>query len=209
MQKSFKNSNKFKVNIKSISLTKINPYYENKSHFLPYKYTDPSYKKKYKGPLMKKDLYLLNFINNRINKRKFLLNNNEEKEKSAISNNLFSNIAVNKELTFNSNEIEKKKAKADYSNYMTSLIKQKFFDFNPIKSREKYIKIREYMNKDIPQYKITSKRINNTYYFNLYKQQIREQTYKNWKKIKKEYLKRDLTKDKYLKTDYNYLILNI
>ena len=70
MIKSYKNKDIFKENLKSISLHKINPYYENKSHYLPYKYIDPSFKTKYNGPLIQKDLYILNLINNRINKRK-------------------------------------------------------------------------------------------------------------------------------------------
>ena len=204
MIKSYNNKNKFIENLKSISLTKINPYYENKSHYLPYKYTDPSFKTKYQGPLMQKDLYILNLINNRINKKKFFLNNNKEKEKSEINNKLFPNVAVTKDLIFNSNEIDKKKAKADFTGYMTSQIKKKFFDFNPIASKEKYSQIRYYMNNNIPLSRGEPIRINNKYYLNLYKQKMREQTYKSWKRIKNEYLKRDLTKDKYLRTDYNY-----
>ena len=44
--------NKFRIKSKSLSLSKINPYYDNKENYLPYKYKDPSFKTQYNGPLM-------------------------------------------------------------------------------------------------------------------------------------------------------------
>lgn len=49
-------NNIIKVNSKSLSLSKINPYYQNKDHYLPYKYKDPSFKTKYNGLLLKRFL---------------------------------------------------------------------------------------------------------------------------------------------------------
>ena len=206
MIKKYKNKNKFKENVKSISLRKINPYYENKSHYLPYKYTDPSFKIKYKGPLMQKDLYILNLIDNRINKKKSFLNNsnnNKFKNKNQVCPKLSPNIAVTTELIFNSDEIDKKKANADYLGYITNLIKNKFFNFNPISTKKKLIQYREYLFKDIPTYKGKPRKINSDY-LNIYRQKMREQSYINWNKLKAEYMKRDISEDKYLQTDYNY-----
>ncbi len=205
MIESYKDRNKFKENKKSISLHKINPYYENKSHYLPYKYTDPSFKTKYKGLLIKKDLLILNLINNRINKKKLLLNNKDKlKNKTQIHNKLSPNIAITRELVLNTAELEKKKAKQDYYQYMTSLIKNKFFDFNPIKSKNKLIQYREYMKKNIPIYKGKERKINSHFYLNSFKQKLREQNYNSWKKLQSEYLQRENYDDKYLKTEYNF-----
>ena len=49
------NKNKFEANTKSFSLTKINPYLTNKSNYLTYLYSYPSFKKTYKGHLLQKD----------------------------------------------------------------------------------------------------------------------------------------------------------
>ena len=111
MIKNYRNKDKFKEYAKSISLHKIKSYYENRSHYLPYKYIDPSFRNKYKGPLMQKDLYILNLINNRINKRKKLLNNSKLKNKTQKNAKLSPNIALTHELVLNSDEINKKKAK--------------------------------------------------------------------------------------------------
>ena len=198
----YNNKNKFKENTKSISLVKLNPYYEDKAHYLPYKYADPSFKIRYKGPLMQKDLYILNLMNNRINKRKNLSNKkNEFKNRTEINQKLSPNVCITTEIIFNSKEIEKKNALDDYSNYITNLLKKKFFNFNPVKSKEKYIKFREYLYKDIPTYRGKPRKINN-HYLTLFKKDIRNQTYKSWRKIEKDYQKRDLSKDKFLRTDY-------
>ena len=207
MIESYKDRNKFKENKKSISLNKINPYYNNKSHYLPYKYIDPSFKTKYNGLLIKKDLFALNLINNRINKKKILFDNKDKlKNKTQIRNKLTPNIAITYELKLNTEELAKKKAKEDYSQYMTSLIKNKFFNFNPIKSKNKLMQYREFIRKNIPFYKGKQRKINSCFYLNLYKQRMREQTYNSWLKIQNEYLKRGNinNNNKFLKTENNF-----
>ena len=203
MIESYKVRNKFKENKKSISLHKLNPYYDNKSHYLPYKYIDPSFKTKYNGLLIKKDLFILNLINSRIKKKKLYIND-KLKNKTLIRNKLSPNIAITSELVLNTGELEKQKAKEDYPKYMTSLIKNKFFNFNPIKSKNKLIEYREYISKNIPSYKGKKKKINSLFYLNLYNQRMREQTYNIWNKMQKEYLQRKNYDDKYLKTKYNF-----
>ena len=198
-----KNKNKFIENKKSISLHKINPYYENKSHYLPYKYIDPSFKSKYKGPLMQKDLYILNLFNKRINKKNILFNNNKLKNKTQLLSKLTPNIAVTSELVLNNAEIEKKKVKQDYSNYITNIIKKKFFTFNPIKSKNKLIQYREYINKNIPTYKGKPRKLKSHYYLDAFQQKMRDQAYKSWKILEDKYIQRENSEDKYLKTDYN------
>ena len=199
-----KYKNKFIENKKSISLHKINPYYENKSHYLPYKYIDPSFKLKYKGPLMQKDLYILNLFNKRINKKNILINDNKIKNKTQLLSKLTPNIAITSELVLNNAEIEKKKVKEDYSNYMTSILKKKFFSFNPIKSKNKLIEYRKYINKNIPTYKGKPRKLKSNYYFNIFKQKMREQAYKSWNNLNEKYIQRENSEDKYLKTDYNH-----
>ena len=60
--------NIFKISPKSLSLSKINPYYQNKEHYLPYKYKDISFKTKYNGLLLQKDFYLFNLMKNHLKK---------------------------------------------------------------------------------------------------------------------------------------------
>jgi hypothetical protein len=70
--------NMFKINSKSLSLTKINPYYQRKDNYLPYKYKDPSFKTKYNGLLMQKDFYLFNLMKNHLKKTISYKNNNQK-----------------------------------------------------------------------------------------------------------------------------------
>ena len=150
---------------------------------------------------MKKDLFILNLINNRINKKKFLNNNNKNKE---IKSSSFSpNIVKTNIITLNVGEVEKKNVKIDYPKIITSLIKNKFFNFNPIKSKNNLIQYREMKNKNFPIYKGKERKIKSQYYSNLIKQKLREQTYQTWQKINNEYLNLENSEDKYLKTDYS------
>jgi len=203
MLKTFNKKNKFKENPRSISLTKVNPYYENKAHYLPYKYTDPSFKSKYKGPLMQKDLYMLNLMNNRINNKRHLSNyNNKYESKSQVCQKLTPNVAITTEIIFNSAELEKKSAMEDYYNYINNLLKKRHFKFNPVKNKDEFIKYREYLYKDIPTYKGKPRRINN-HYLKLFEKEMREQAYKNWKQIENEYKRKEYSEDKFIKTDYS------
>jgi len=202
MLKTYNKKNKFKENPKSISLRKINPYYENKAHYLPYKYTDPSFKSKYKGPLMQKDLYMLNLMNNRINNKRHLSNYNKSENVSQVCQKLTPNVAITTEIIFNSAELEKKNAMEDYYNYINNLLKKRYFNFNPVKNKEQFIKYREYLYKDIPTYKGKPRRINN-HYLKLFEKEMREQAYKNWKQIENEYRRKEYSEDKFLRTDYS------
>ena len=195
----YNKKNKFYSTAKSVNLSKINPYYENKDHYLPYRYTDPSFKTKYKGPLMQKDLYILNLMNNHLckNFNKTVKNFfTKSQPKSQFSSMLTSNVANLTELVFNSEELRKKQIMDDYSKYISSILKSNFFSFNPIASKDQLIKYREYLYNNVPTYKGKPRKIH-TYYLNEFNEEMRNRNYKNWKKIKEEYKKKGFVEDKY------------
>jgi uncharacterized protein YjdB len=86
---------------------------------------------------------------------------------------------------------------------MTNLIRNKFLNFNPIKSRNYLINYREYLFKDIPTYQGRPRIINSDHYLDVFKQRMREQSYQNWNKIKKMYQKKNISEDKYILTEYD------
>ena len=119
------NKNKFEINSKSISLTKLNPYYENKDHYLPYRYSDPSFKLKYNGPLMQKDLYLLNLMNNHFNassSKKY-----DYKPNLPLIQSTQIDISKKKDIVFEPLEYYKTKNSEIKTNYAFSLLKKKIF----------------------------------------------------------------------------------
>ena len=206
MKKKF-DKNKFKKKSKSSSLSKINPYYDNRDNYLPYKYKDPSFKTKYNGPLMKKDLYLLNLMNNRLKK----VESYEKLDKNELPMIQSSPIEVSKkkDLVLNSSEIEKQQFKKEYSKYIFYKLKNKFFNFNPITSRNDMIKYRKNKFRGIPMYKEKIRYNPKTFLVNFQNQN----NYKNWEKIKEEYEKKELSapikNDKFYDENKIWEILNI
>ena len=118
--------NKFEVNAKSFSLTKVNPYYDDKTHYLPYRYKDPSFKKKYDGPLMQKDLYILNLMNNRFNASSDKYTFKNRKNLPFINTNQIE-ISSKKDIVFNSTEYYKNQRRDEYINYSFDKLKKKIF----------------------------------------------------------------------------------
>ena len=173
--------NKFKIKSKSLSLSKINPYYENKEHYLPYKYKDPSFKTKYNGPLMQKDYYILNLMNNRL--KKAVSHKTINKEELPLIQSTPIEIFKKSDLVFNSSEIERQKFKKEYTKYAFIRLKKNFFNFNPISSRNDLIKYRKNKFRGIPNYKEQIKFNPKTFLMNFQKQ-INRNNYQNWEKIK-------------------------
>ena len=196
---SYNKKNKFYSTAKSVNLSKINPYYENKDHYLPYRYTDPSFKTKYKGPLMQKDLYILNLMNNHLckNFNKTVKNfSRKSQPKTQSSSILSSNVANLKELVFNSEELRKKQIMDDYSKYISSILKSNFFSFNPIAAKDQLIKYRDYLYNNVPTYKGKPRKIHK-YYLKEFNEDMRNRNYKNWQNVKEEYKKKGFVEDKY------------
>jgi hypothetical protein len=72
------------------SLRKTNPYLNKQGYCLPYKYSDPSYKLKYKGIFLKKDVDIQKLIHKRFISNRNLKDKYKKKKyfiKSKRSNN--------------------------------------------------------------------------------------------------------------------------
>ena len=202
------NKNKFEINSKSISLTKLNPYYENKDHYLPYRYSDPSFKLKYNGPLMQKDLYLLNLMNNHFNassSKKY-----DYKPNLPLIQSTQIDISKKKDIVFEPLEYYKTKNSEIKTNYAFSLLKKKFFYVNPVLLKKQLIDYRKNRFKGINVSQDKAKYNPNKYGLNFQKQVI-ENNYKNWEKIKEKHLKKELEgyNDKYHDDNKIYEILKI
>ena len=207
--KKFKN-NKFKVKSKSLSLSKINPYYDDKKHYLPYKYKDPSFKTQYNGPLMQKDYYILNLMNNRL--KKVVSHKAMSKEEVPLIQSTPIEIFKKSDLVFNSSEIERQKLKKEYTKYAFIRLRKNFFDFNPISTKNDLIKYRKNNFRGITNYKDQIK-INPKIFLMNFQKQIIQKNYQNWKKIKEEYEKKEIINpiknDKYYDENKIWEILNI
>ena len=202
--------NKFKIKSKSLSLSKINPYYDNKENYLPYKYKDPSFKTQYNGPLMQKDYYILNLMNNRLKKVESYKAINKDELPMIQSRPI--EVSKKTDLVFNSEEIEKQQFRKEYSKYMFYKLKNRFFNFNPVTSRNDMIKYRKNKFRGIPTYKEKIRYNPKTFMIN-FQNQINQNNYKNWEKIKEEYEKKEysasLKKDKYYDENKIWEILNL
>ena len=178
------NKNKFEVNSKSCSLKKINPYYEDKRHYLPYRYSDPSFKKNYNGPLMQKDLYLLNIMNNHFNSpsEKFSFKTNPNLP--LISSNPVE-LSTKKDIVFNSTEYYNNLREDLSTNYAFNKLKRKFFYFNPVLLKEQLINYRKCKFKGIPVNQDKLKYNPKTFFINFQKQ-VNENNFLNWEKLKKK-----------------------
>ena len=201
--------NKFNIKSKSLSLSKINPYYENKENYLPYKYKDPSFKTQYNGPLMQKDYYILNLMNNRL--KKVVSYKSIDKDELPLIQSIPIDISKKTDLVFNSTEIEKQQILKEYTKFAFTKLKKKFFNFNPVSSKNDMINYRKCKFKGIPIYKEKIKYNPKIFMMNFQKQ-INQNNYKNLEKIKEEYEKKELLhpkKDKYYDENKIYEILNI
>ena len=204
--------NKFEINSKSFSLTKVNPYYQNKENYLPYRYNDPSFKIKYNGPLMHKDLYLLNLMNNHFNipsSKRY-----DNKPDLPLIKSTHFEISKKKDIIFDSVNYYKNKNSEDKTNYAFSLLKKKFFYFNPVLLKKHLINYRKNRFKGITVYNNTD---NNNSGFNSnkfginFQKQVNENNYLNWIKIKQIHLTKENEGkfDKYHDNDKIYEVLGI
>ena len=202
--------NKFKIKPKSLSLSKINPYYDNKENYLPYKYKDPSFKTQYNGPLMQKDLYILNLMNNRL--KKVVSYKNIEKDELPIIQSTPIEISKKTDIVFNSAELEKQQLIKEYTKFAFTKLKNSFFTFNPVSSKEDLIQYRKNKFRGIPIYKEKLRYNPKTFMLNFQKQII-QNNYQNWERIKEEYEKKELIKpikkDKYYDENKIWEVLNI
>ena len=181
--------NKFKIKSKSLSLSKINPYYDNKENYLPYKYNDPTFKTQYNGPLMQKDYYLLNLMNNRL--KKVITYKSIDKDELPLIQSKPLEIYKKTDLVFNSAELEREQLIKEYTKFAFTQLKRSFFSFNPVASKNDLIKYRKNKFKGIPAFKETIRYNPKTFMMNFQKQ-INQNNYQNWEKIKEEYEKREL-----------------
>ncbi len=203
--------NKFEVNAKSFSLTKVNPYYDDKAHYLPYRYKDPSFKKKYDGPLMQKDLYILNLMNNRFNASSDKYTFKNRKNLPFINTNQIE-ISSKKDIVFNSTEYYKNQRRDEYINYSFDKLKKKFFYINPVLLKKQLIEYRKCKYKGIPTYQ--GKLRNDPKKFLIkFQKQVNENNYLNWEKIKKIHMeneaKRGNKEDKFHDNNKIYEVLGI
>ena len=201
--------NKFAINSKSFSLSKINPYYENKEHYLPYRYKDPSFKTKYNGLLMQKDYYIINLMDKRLKKLPAYKRENK-KDLPLIQSNPIE-VSKKKDIIFNSTEFEKSKSIKEYSRYIINNLKRDFFKFNPYTTRSEMI---NYRNNNIKNNSTYNQNIKNNpkIFLMSFQKKIHENNYKNWDKIKEEYERKELNEpnkfDKYYDKDKIWEILN-
>ena len=184
--KKVEGNNMFKINSKSLSLTKINPYYQSKDHYLPYKYKDPSFKTKYNGFLMQKDFYLFNLMKNHLKKRVSYKNNNQKNLPLIESHPI--EVSKKTELVFNSEDFKKKQIINEYRKYAFSKLKKEFFNFNPVTSKSDMVNYRRAKFKNIPTYR-QNVRYNPKMFILNFKKQINQ---KNWERIKQEYELKEL-----------------
>ncbi len=145
------NNNKFEINSKSCSLTKLNPYYQDKTHYLPYRYNDPSFKVKYNGPLMQKDLYLLNLMNKHFNISSDKFSFKNKADLPLIKSNPIE-LSSKKDIVFNSTEYYNNQREDKSIDYAFSKLKRKFFYINPVLLKKELINYRKCKFKGIPLY---------------------------------------------------------
>ena len=205
------NKNKFEANTKSFSLTKINPYLTNKSNYLPYRYSDPSFKKTYKGPLMQKDLYLLNLMNNRFNVSSDKYTFKIKKDLPLISSNPIE-ISTIKDIVFDSKQYYKSIRYDEFTKHSFAALKKKFFYINPVFLKKQLINYRKCKFKGIPTYRDKLKSKPQNFVINFQKQ-VNENNCLNWEKIKKKHFENELKKgheiDKYYDSNKIYEVLGL
>lgn len=209
MKINFPNRNKFKIlNKKSMSLTKVNPYYNNKNHYLPYKYSDPIFCSTFQGPLMQKDYYILNLMNNRLNKNKNKNQNQNRLNHFSVTNspqrNLGSVITKESVLSLNSNEFHKQSYIENYKNYALSLLKDKYYRFNPLILKENSSSTsikRKKNNQNF--YTCQNSKKSMSYFLEKCMEDINHNNNNNFYNINNIYKKREKIKEKYSKTNYD------
>ena len=205
------NNNKFEINSKSCSLTKLNPYYQDKTHYLPYRYNDPSFKVKYNGPLMQKDLYLLNLMNNHFNISSDKFSFKNKADLPLIKSNPIE-LSSKKDIVFNSTEYYNNQREDKSIDYAFSKLKRKFFYINPVLLKKELINYRKCKFKGIPLYQEQLK-YNPKNFLLDFQQQVIENNCSNWDKLKKKRLeiesRREYIDNKYHDNEKIYEVLGL
>ena len=158
---------------------------------------------------MQKDYYIINLMDKHLKKVSTYKRVNKKDLPLLQSNPI--EISKKKDIIFNSSEYEKSKIKKEYPRYIFNNFKKDFFKFSPYTTRNDMIKYRNNNFKNILTYNKNIKYNPKLFLINFQKQ-INDNNYKNWEKIKEEYEKKELSEpnkfDKYFDKNKIWEILN-
>ena len=116
-----------KLKARSVSLTKLNPYYNKIGYHLPYNYEDPTFRKTCKGLFLKKDIYLQELIQKKLSNLPQVKMKRPKKHYYIDSNNT----AYPKEIILNTVFPLKKRRNNNIANKFFEMEERKLFDSNP------------------------------------------------------------------------------
>ena len=116
-----------KLKARSVSLTKLNPYYNKIGYHLPYNYEDPTFRKKCKGLFLKKDIYLQELIQKKLSNLPQVKMKRPKKHYYIDSNNT----AYPKEIILNTVFPLKKRRNNNIANKFFEMEERKLFESNP------------------------------------------------------------------------------
>jgi hypothetical protein len=116
-----------KLNSRSVSLTKLNPYYNKIGYHLPYNYEDPTFRKTCKGLFLKKDIYLQELIQKKLSNLPQVKMKRPKKHYYIDSNNT----AYPKEIILNTVFPLKKRRNNNIANKFFEMEERKLFESNP------------------------------------------------------------------------------
>ena len=116
-----------KLNSRSVSLTKLNPYFNKIGYNLPYNYEDPTFRKKCKGLFLKKDIYLQELIQKKLSNLPQVKMKKKKRHYFIDSNNT----AYPKEIILNTVFPLKKRRNNNIANKFFEMEERKLFDSNP------------------------------------------------------------------------------
>ncbi len=116
-----------KLKSRSVSLTKLNPYFNKIGYHLPYNYEDPTFRKKCKGLFLKKDIYLQELIQKKLSNLPQVKIKKPKKHYFIDSNNT----AYPKEIILNTVFPLTKRRNNNIANRFFEMEERKLFDTNP------------------------------------------------------------------------------
>ena len=116
-----------KLNSRSVSLTKLNPYFNKIGYNLPYNYEDPTFRKKCKGLFLKKDIYLQELIQKKLSNLPQVKMRKKKRHYFIDSNNT----AYPKEIILNTVFPLKKRRNNNIANKFFEMEERKLFESNP------------------------------------------------------------------------------
>ena len=116
-----------KLNSRSVSLTKLNPYFNKIGYNLPYNYEDPTFRKKCKGLFLKKDIYLQELIQKKLSNLPQVKMKKKKRHYFIDSNNT----AYPKEIILNTVFPLKKRRNNNIANKFFEMEERKLFESNP------------------------------------------------------------------------------